>query len=108
MKKLNVTVFCKAVYNSSIDVPDNLTEEEAIEYAKEHIKDIPIGELKYVKSSDVLDEDNCELEEDFSQSQSQNVDMIVIWDYFDNYLSQRGYSLSIVTRETQNEEISWL
>ena len=44
MKRLNVTVFCKAVYNSGIDVPDNMTREEAIEYAKAHLDEIPCGE----------------------------------------------------------------
>ena len=37
MRKLNVTVQCMAVYNSSIMVPRELTFEEAIKYAKEHI-----------------------------------------------------------------------
>lgn len=36
MRKLNVTVQCMAVYNSSIMVPRELTFEEAIKYAKEH------------------------------------------------------------------------
>ena len=58
MKTLNVTVNCVAVYNSSIEVPDNMSLEEAIEYAKNHIDDIPLGELEYVKESDTLDEDN--------------------------------------------------
>ena len=39
MRKLNVTVQCMAVYNSSIMVPRELTFEEAIKYAKEHIDD---------------------------------------------------------------------
>ena len=56
MKKLNVTVTCMAVYNSSIEVPDGMTLEEAIEYAKEHINDI--------SDSDELDEENCDFDED--------------------------------------------
>lgn len=40
MRKLNVTVQCMAVYNSSIMVPRELTFEEAIKYAKEHIDEI--------------------------------------------------------------------
>lgn len=63
MKRLNVTVFCKAVYNSSIEVPDNMTREEAIEYAKEHLDEIPCGELDYVSNSDELDEENCDFNE---------------------------------------------
>ena len=59
MRRLNVTVQCMAVYCSGIDVPDELSFEEAIEYAKEHINEIPCGVLEYISDSDVLDEENC-------------------------------------------------
>lgn len=59
MQKLGVTVFCQAAYNAVIEVPDGLTEEEAIKYADEHIKEIPLGELSYIEDSDSLDEENC-------------------------------------------------
>ena len=62
MKRLNVTVTCMAVYNSAIEVPDDMTIEEAIEYAKEHIDEIPIGELEYISDSDELDEENCDFD----------------------------------------------
>ena len=55
MRKLNVTVQCVAVY-SSIMVPRELTFEEAIKYAKEHIDEINLGELEYISDSDELDE----------------------------------------------------
>ena len=58
-KRLNVTVFCGAVYNSAINVPENMSIDEAIEYAKNNIADIPLGPLEYVSDSDVLNEDNC-------------------------------------------------
>lgn len=58
-KRLNVTCTCLAVYNSSIDVPADMTIEQAIEYAKEKVKDIPLGSLEYVPDSDTLDEENC-------------------------------------------------
>lgn len=64
MKKLNVTVTCMAVYNSSIEVPDGMTLKEAIEYAKEHINEIPIGEMEYISDSDELDEENCDFDEE--------------------------------------------
>lgn len=63
MKRLNVTVQCMAVYCSGIDVPDELSLEEAIAYAKEHINEIPCGELEYISDSDILDEDNCDFDE---------------------------------------------
>jgi hypothetical protein len=65
MKILNVTVLCQAYYNSYIEVPDDMTFDEAIEYAKEHIDDIPIlSPLEYVSCSDELDVENCDFEED--------------------------------------------
>lgn len=63
MKTLNVTVQCMAVYNSSIEVPDDMTLKEAIEYAKDHLDEIPCGELDYISNSDELDEENCDFEE---------------------------------------------
>ena len=61
MKKLNVTIFCQAIYNSSIEVPDNYTLEQAIDYAREHIDEIPImSDLEYISDSDTLDKENCE------------------------------------------------
>ena len=62
MKRLNVTVTCMAVYNSAIMVPDELTFEEAIQYAKDHINEINIGELEYISDSDELDEENCDFD----------------------------------------------
>ena len=64
MKRLNVTVMCKAVYSSGIEVPDDMTLEEAIEYAKQHIQDIPVGELDWIENSDEIDEDNCDFEKE--------------------------------------------
>ena len=64
MRKLNVTVQCMAVYNSSIMVPRELTFEEAIKYAKEHIDEINLGELEYIPDSDELDEENCDFDEE--------------------------------------------
>lgn len=58
-RRLEVTVQCLTVYNSGIDVPADLTLEEAIQYAKEHLDEIPLGELEYIPGSDELDEGNC-------------------------------------------------
>ena len=63
MKKLHVTATCLAYYESSIEIPDNLNLEEAIEYAKKHIDEIPCGDLEYVSDSDEIDEENCDFEE---------------------------------------------
>ena len=63
MKKLNVKVWCTCSYKGCVEVPDDMTFEEAIEYAKDHINDIPLGRLTYVPDSDELDEEMCEFEE---------------------------------------------
>ena len=63
MKTLNLTVMCQAYYNSSIEVPDDMTLEEAIEYAKQHLDEVPIVDgLEYVSDSDELDVENCEFD----------------------------------------------
>ena len=53
-----------AVYDSYIEVPDNMNIKEAIQYAKKHITKIPIGTLEYITDSDELDEENCVFEEE--------------------------------------------
>lgn len=63
-KTLNVTCSCMATYNSSIEVPADMSLEDAIEYAKKHIDEIDIDTpLEYVGDSDSIDEDNCEFSE---------------------------------------------
>lgn len=63
MKRLNLTIQCMAVYNSGIDVPDDMDIDEAIQYAKQHLNEVPLGQLEYVRDSDVLDEENCDFDE---------------------------------------------
>ena len=79
-RRLNVTVMCQAVYNSGIDVPADLPFEQALSYAKEHIADIPLGTMEYVPDSDVLDEENCDFEEerpekklDYKKQEAENI-----------------------------------
>lgn len=63
-RTLNLTVKCLAYYNSHIEVPTNLTLNEAIEYARQRLDEVPIeGHLEYVSGSDVLDIDNCDFSE---------------------------------------------
>lgn len=65
MKELKVTVVCEACYKSSIKVPNDMSLQEAIYYAKNHIDEIPVGELEWISDSDSIDEDNCEFEVEF-------------------------------------------
>ena len=62
MKRLNVTVQCMAVYNSSIEVPDNMTLEEAKEILEtegfENVLDIVQDEIPV----DVIEVDSQLLE----------------------------------------------
>jgi hypothetical protein len=62
MKTLNVTVNCLGVYNSSIQVPDNMTIDEAIKYASEHLDLIPMGQVEWVGDTN-LDEENCDFDD---------------------------------------------
>lgn len=62
-KRLNLTIQCTAVYNSAIQIPDDMSLEEAITYAKTHLQDAPLTVLEYVKGSDILDEDNCSFDD---------------------------------------------
>ena len=63
-KTLNVSCSCMATYSSSIEVPADLSLEDAIEYAKEHIDGINVTELEYVFDSDSINEESCSFEED--------------------------------------------
>lgn len=63
-KTLNVRIWCQASYDGEIEVPRSMTLEEAIEYAKEHIEEIPLGAMDHLAYSDEIDEEGCEFEED--------------------------------------------
>lgn len=67
MKTLKVHVNCQAYYESFIEVPDDMTLEEAIEYAQESIDEIPWGELNHLDYSDEIDVEMCELFEEFEE-----------------------------------------
>lgn len=62
MKTLNVTVNCLGVYNSSIQVPDNMTIDEAIKYASEHLDLISMGQVEWAGDTN-LDEENCNFDD---------------------------------------------
>ena len=62
MKRLNVSCLCMATYNNSIEVPDDMSLEDAIKYAKDNLDKIHVGILEYIPNSDELDEENCYFE----------------------------------------------
>ena len=61
-RTLNLTCICQCWYNSSIEVPADLSFKEAIDYARERLNEVPLGELEYIDNSDELDEENCDFE----------------------------------------------
>lgn len=54
MKRLNVSIQCITTYDSFIDVPDEMEVDDAIQYANDHINEIPIGELERLSDSDCV------------------------------------------------------
>ena len=64
MKTLNVVVLCEAWFQSEIKVPDDMTLDEAIDYAKDHIDEIERDDLTYIPFSGELDEECCEFYEE--------------------------------------------
>ena len=60
-RKLHIRVWCQAHYDGTISVPDNLTLEEAVKYAKDHIDDIKgcDGQLVYLPDSDEIDDEDA-------------------------------------------------
>ena len=78
MKMFHVTVFCQAVYNSGIEVPDDYSVEEALAYARENIKEIPLGSLEWVPDSDALDDDNCGFDDDASEDTQESKSYVPI------------------------------
>jgi hypothetical protein len=69
MKKLNVTIVYQMVGMSSISIPNDMTIEDAIQYAKEHIDEIPTpspNNSNWIRYSDNIDEENCDFEEDYN------------------------------------------
>ena len=58
-KQINITVTCMATYNTIIEVPENYSLEEAVNYAKKHINEINVGELNWISDSNKVDDENC-------------------------------------------------
>lgn len=112
MKKFNVTINCKAVYTSQIEVPDNATFADAIQIAKANIKDIPLGILEHIPESDRIDEYNCDFEEEYNETDCEDDEIlspekeniINLWNEFDIEMQNRGYKIAIMDEEVRDEE----
>lgn len=53
MKKLNVTVKCLASYDSSVDVPDDMSLEEAKEYVYSNMVEIELTKLDFIEDLEI-------------------------------------------------------
>lgn len=64
-KILNVTYQYSMIGTVSIEVPENMSIEEAIEYAKENIESLPLPQNgDYLDGSSIIDEENCDFDEE--------------------------------------------
>lgn len=63
-KSFNLTYQYSMIGTVTIDVPENLTLEEAIQYAKDNIEDIPLPtDSSYLTGSCLVDDENCDFNE---------------------------------------------
>ena len=61
-KKLQCSILLMLIITGKLLPEAVKTFPAALEYAKKHLNEIPLGELEYIENSDVLDEENCEME----------------------------------------------
>lgn len=60
LKRLNIKMAYTFVGDTYIDVPAGLTIEEAVEYARKHLSEIPVAEnAKYIPDSDNFELEDC-------------------------------------------------
>lgn len=60
-KKLKLRVWCEAYYDTELEVPENMTLEQAYAYAEEHLDEVPLTNLEYLEDSDNLDPEDLAL-----------------------------------------------
>lgn len=64
MKEFYVTYEYKMIGTVAISVPSHFTMEQAIEYAKENIDEIPLpDDPYYIDCSSIVDEESCMLDD---------------------------------------------
>lgn len=94
-KTLNVTCNCMATYSSSIEVLADMSLENAIEYAKEHIDRINVAELEYVYDSDSINEESCSFDED------------EVLDYKDKEIKPIATVDELIDAIESNDDLKW-
>jgi hypothetical protein len=59
-KEVRFRVWCQASYNTSLQVPKDLSGDKLIEYCEDHLGEAPLSTLHYLEDSDSIDrEDEC-------------------------------------------------
>lgn len=63
-KKFNITYQYSMIGTITIDVPKDMTIEEALKYAEDNIEDLPLPDnAEYISESCLLDQENCDFDE---------------------------------------------
>lgn len=52
MKTVNFSATCIATYNSSLKVPDEIHDDQMVDYIKKHLSEAPVEDLEYVGDTD--------------------------------------------------------
>lgn len=61
-KTMSFSVQCSAIYGASLEIPADMSYEDAVRYAQEHLVKVPLAELEYITDSDILLEDTIVIE----------------------------------------------
>lgn len=54
-RPFHTRIYVDAFYETTVQIPAHFTKEEAIQYVKDHLPDIPLGSLQYIPDSDEID-----------------------------------------------------
>lgn len=64
-KTFNITYQYSMIGTVSIAVPNNMSIDEAIQYAKDKVNELPLPQnAQYVGDSCIVDEENCDFSEE--------------------------------------------
>lgn len=64
-KKINVTYQFSGIGTITVDVPKDCSFEQALEHVKANLEDYPLPtNWEYLSGSSILDEENCDFEEE--------------------------------------------
>ena len=72
-KTLEVNIWCNAAYKTKIEVPEDMSLEDAIEYADEHLEEIPIPAtgIEWIPGGEELIWEDCRFLNDKEGNQNE-------------------------------------